>query len=73
MEVVTATKTHLHHATMQAMAGTLGEAFGRVHRSFIVGAAHIRRLQPERVELNDSNLIPIGSSYKPELLAWFKK
>ena len=73
VKVVTTAKTHLHHATMQAMADTLGEAFGRVHRSFIVGAAHIRRLQPEQVELTDGSLIPIGSSYKPELLAWFKK
>ena len=73
VKVVTATKTHLHHATMQAMADTLGEAFGRVHRSFIVNAAHIRRLQPEQVELIDGSLVPIGNSYKPEVLAWFKK
>jgi two-component system response regulator LytT len=73
VKVVTATKTHLHHATMQAMADQLGEAFGRVHRSFIVNAAHIRRLQPEQVELTDGSLLPIGQSYKPELLAWFKK
>ena len=73
VKVVTATKTHLHHATMQAMADTLGGDFGRAHRSFIVNAAHIRRLQPEQVELTDGSLLPIGSSYKPELLAWFKK
>ena len=73
VKVVTAAKAHLHHATMQAMTDTLGEAFGRVHRSFIVNAAHIRRLQPEQVELTDGSLLPIGSSYKPELLAWFKK
>ncbi|GAA4056122.1 LytTR family DNA-binding domain-containing protein [Hymenobacter glaciei] len=73
VKVVTAAKTHLHHATMQAMADQLGETFVRVHRSFIVGAAHIRLLQPEQVVLTDGSLIPIGNSYKPELLAWFKK
>ena len=73
VKVVTAAKTHLHHATMKEMADQLGAAFGRVHRSFIVHAAHIRRLQPEQVELTDGSLIPIGHSYKPELLAWFKK
>ncbi|HEX8327880.1 MAG TPA: LytTR family DNA-binding domain-containing protein [Hymenobacter sp.] len=73
VKVVTAAKTHLHHATMQAMTDTLGEAFVRVHRSFIVGAAHIKLLQPEQVALTDGSLIPIGNSYKPELLAWFKK
>ena len=73
VKVVTAAKTHLHHATMQAMTDTLGPAFVRVHRSFIVAAAHIQLLQPEQVVLADGSLIPIGSSYKPELLAWFKK
>ena len=71
--MMTAAKTHLHHATMQAMTDTLRAAFGRVQRSFIVGAAHIRRLQPEQMGLTDGNLIPIGNYYKPELLAWFKK
>ena len=73
VKVVTASKTHLHHATMQAMTDSLGEAFVRVHRSFIVGAAHIKLLQPEQVVLADGSLIPIGNSYKAELLAWFKK
>ncbi|GAB3664726.1 LytTR family DNA-binding domain-containing protein [Hymenobacter agri] len=73
VKVVTTAKTHLHHATMKEMADLLGPDFGRVHRSFIVGAAHIRRLQPEQIELIDGSLIPIGQSYKPELLAWFKK
>ena len=73
VKVVTGPKIHLHHATMQAMADLLGNSFVRTHRSFIVNAAHIRRLQPEQVELTDGSLIPIGSYYRPELLAWFKK
>jgi two-component system response regulator LytT len=73
VKIVTATKTYLHHATMKEMADQLGEAFVRVHRSFIVGAAHIKLLQAEYVVLADGNSIPIGSSYKPELVAWFKK
>ncbi|WP_139362192.1 LytTR family transcriptional regulator [Hymenobacter sp. CRA2] len=43
------------------------------HRSFIVAAAHIKLLQAEHVILNDNTYIPIGSSYKPELLAYCKK
>ena len=73
VKVVTTAKTHLHHATMKEMAELLGDNFARVHRSFIVSAAHIKLLQPEQVVLTDGSLIPIGSSYKPELLAWFKK
>ena len=73
VKVVTGPKTHLHHATMKEMADLLGEFFVRTHRSFIVGAAHIKLLQPEQVVLADGSLIPIGNSYKPEVLAWFKK
>ena len=73
VKVVTTTKTYLHHATMKEMADQLGPDFGRTHRSFIVAAAHIQRLQPEQVLLADGTALPIGNSYKPELLAWFKK
>lgn len=73
VKVVTDTKTYLHHATMQAMADTLGPAFVRVHRSFIVAGGHIQLLQAEQVVLIDGSLIPVGNSYKPELLTWFKK
>ena len=73
VKVVTTTKTYLHHATMKEMADLLGEDFARVHRSFIVAAAHIKLLQAEQVVLADGTALPIGSSYKPELLAWFKR
>jgi two-component system response regulator LytT len=73
VKIVTAAKTCLHHATMKEMTDLLGESFVRVHRSFIVGAAHIKLLQADYVVLADGNSIPIGSSYKPDLVAWFKK
>ncbi|OGX87222.1 LytR/AlgR family response regulator transcription factor [Hymenobacter glacialis] len=72
VKVVTADKTYLHHATMQSMSELLGPEFVRVHRSFIVGAAHIKRLQPEQLLLTNNSLLPIGSSYKADLLAYFK-
>lgn len=73
VKIVTAAKTYLLHETMKGMADILGPDFVRVHRSFIVAAAHIKRLQPEHVLLADNTYVPIGHSYKPELLAWFKK
>jgi two-component system response regulator LytT len=51
----------------------LGEQFVRVHRSFIVAAAHIKLLQAEQVVLADNTAIPIGNSYKADLLTYFKK
>ncbi len=73
VKIVTATKTYLHHATMKEMVDTLGARFVRVQRSFIVAAAHIKLLQPEQVVLTAGDEIPIGNSYKADLLAFFKK
>ncbi|QIX61786.1 response regulator transcription factor [Hymenobacter sp. BT18] len=73
VKITTAIKTYLLHQTMKEMTEVLGRPFLRVHRSFIVAAAHIRMLQPDNVLLQDSTLVPIGSSYRAELLAFFKK
>jgi two-component system response regulator LytT len=70
---VTAAKTHLHHETMKGMAELLGPQFVRAHRSFIVAAAHIKLLQPEQLVLTTGDEIPIGNSYKADLLTFFKK
>ena len=73
VKLMTATKTYLLHQTMKEMVEILGPSYLRVHRSFIVAAAHIKLLQPDTVQLLDATLIPIGSSYKPELMAYFRK
>ena len=73
VKVVTPTKTYLHHETMKGMAELLGEQFVRVHRSFIVAAAHLKLLQPEQVVLTTGEEIPVGQSYKADLLAFFRK
>ncbi|GAB2772714.1 two-component system LytT family response regulator [Hymenobacter luteus] len=73
VKLMTATKTYLLHQTMKEMVEILGPSYLRVHRSFIVAAAHIKLLQPDTVQLLDATLIPIGNSYKADLLAFFKK
>jgi DNA-binding LytR/AlgR family response regulator len=73
VKIVTPTKTYLHHATLKEMVDTLGERFVRTHRSFIVAAAYIKLLQPEQLVLTTGDEIPIGQSYKTDLVAFFKK
>ena len=73
VKIVTAAKTYLHHETMKGMAELLGDNFVRAHRSFIVAAAHIKLLQPEQVVLTSGDEIPIGNSYKTDLVTFFKK
>jgi two-component system response regulator LytT len=73
VKIVTPTKTYLHHETMKGMAELLGAQFVRAHRSFIVAAAHIKLLQPEQLVLTTGDEIPVGNSYKADLLTFFKK
>jgi len=73
VKIVTAAKTHVHHATMKDMAALLGEPFVRVHRSFIAAAARIKLLQPEQLVMSSGESLPIGSSYKSEVVAYFRK
>ena len=73
VKIVTAAKTYLHHETMKGMAELLGAQFVRAHRSFIVAAAHIKLLQSEQLVLTTGDEIPIGNSYKADLLTFFKK
>ncbi|SHJ43028.1 two component transcriptional regulator, LytTR family [Hymenobacter daecheongensis DSM 21074] len=73
VKVTTATTTYLLHQTMKEMMAALGPAFLRVHRSFIVAAAHVKLLQPDTLVLNDNTYIPIGNSYKADVLAYFRK
>ena len=73
VKVVTPAKTYLHHETMKGMTELLGGQFVRAHRSFIVAAAHIKLLQPEQLVLTTGDEIPVGNSYKADLLAFFKK
>ena len=73
VKIVTATKTYLHHETMKGMTELLGGQFVRAHRSFIVAAARIKLLQAEQLVLTTGDELPIGNSYKADLLAFFKK
>ena len=73
VKVVTPIKTYLHHATMKEMTEQLGERFVRVHRSYIVGAAYLKLLQPEQVILSDDTVIPIGQAYKSDVGIYFRK
>lgn len=41
-----------------------GDAFLRVHRSYIVNLRHIRSYVKGRVYLNDTDYVPIGENYK---------
>lgn len=53
-------------------ANTLPDHFLRVHRSFIVNTRKVSAYSAHEIEINEQE-IPIGISYKKEVMAFFKK
>lgn len=72
VDVVTPTRTWLHRATLQELAGRLDPArFVQVHRSAIVATARVRRLERAgartRVVLDQGSVLPVSARYLPAL------
>jgi DNA-binding LytR/AlgR family response regulator len=58
---------YITHMTMKYLAGLLPEtSFIRVHRSYLIGVAHITGLDNHQVRL-DVTSIPIGDSFRKKL------
>lgn len=46
--------------------------FRRIHKSYIVALDRIRKISGGQVELNDGTLLPIGSTYRRDLIENFR-
>ena len=58
---------YITHMTMKYLAGLLPESsFIRVHRSYLIGVAHITGLDNNQVLLSEAS-IPIGDSFRKEI------
>lgn len=58
---------YITHMTMKYLAGLLPEnSFIRVHRSYLIGIAHITGLDNSEVWLSETS-IPIGDSFRKEI------
>jgi len=70
MKIITANKTHIIHHTLKGLLQKLDSTtFIQVHRSFIVNKQYIGRIHHDKLILIDQSLIPIGPSYKENMLA----
>ncbi|WP_316753497.1 LytTR family DNA-binding domain-containing protein [Pedobacter gandavensis] len=73
IKITTAAQVYTIYHTLKAMLDKLDPAlFLQAHRSFIVNKAHIRRLSQEMLVLSDQTFIPVGKSFKKELLLVLK-
>jgi len=67
VKVHTKEKTHLVSQTMKSIEANIpGENFIRVHKSFIVSFNKIKKLEGNKIKLNDF-AIPVGKHYKLNL------
>lgn len=57
--------------SLRNLEDTLPEHFMRVHKSFIVNKDKIQSLSGNQIEIKGIN-IPVGKSYKKEVLSWFE-
>jgi two-component system response regulator LytT len=61
--------THLHARTLAELARLLPETFVRVHRSYVADLSRARGLRGRELVLRGGWSVPVGRTYRPELLA----
>lgn len=73
IKVFTDSQTLVSHQTLKSLEDELpAEGFIRIHKSYIVALKSILFLEGNQVKLGDQ-MIPIGASYKDDLLKRFNK
>ena len=73
LKIHTANKTYITRETMQNVENEMaGSVFVRAHKSFIVNVSSIEKITGNVIYLSGKE-IPIGTSYKNELLKHIKK
>lgn len=69
IRIITPEKTYTVYHTLKGILEKLdAHFFLQAHRSFIVNKAHINRIAQDILVISDQTFIPIGKSYKKDLL-----
>lgn len=69
IKIITTTETHLLYHTLKGILEKLNpKYFVQSHRSYVVNKLFIARIVQDNLILNDQQFIPIGLSYKKQLL-----
>ena len=69
IKIITAEKEHVIYHTLKSMLDKLDpRLFVQAHRSFLVNKQHINRIAQGMLVISNQTFIPIGKSYKQDLL-----
>ncbi|HJT74145.1 MAG TPA: LytTR family DNA-binding domain-containing protein [Chitinophaga sp.] len=73
IKINAASRPYIFYHTLKGVLDKLDpHVFIQVHRSYIVNRQYIRRIQENRISLDDGVMIPIGRSYREELIRFLK-
>lgn len=65
-------KSLVTHATFANIINCLPSHFLQIHRSWIVNLEHIKEINHNRIVINRETYIPIGETYKEQLLLYLQ-
>ncbi|MVT12328.1 LytR/AlgR family response regulator transcription factor [Chitinophaga tropicalis] len=73
IKINTAGRPYIFYHTLKGVLDKLDpHVFIQVHRSYIVNRQYIRRIRENRISLHDGVMIPIGRSYREDLIRFLK-
>lgn len=72
VNIKTETQEYIVLETLKSLENQLPENFTRVHKSFILNLDKVKSLGLKKISLNSNHEIPIGESYKMNLLEKLK-
>lgn len=74
VKIITEQKVHIIYHTLKGILERLNTAvFFQAHRSYIVNKMEVSRIAQDHLVLSNQTLIPIGKSYKKELLQYIDR
>ncbi|TDQ11861.1 LytR/AlgR family response regulator transcription factor [Pedobacter metabolipauper] len=69
IKIVTTEKTHIMYHTLKAILQKLDPSiFIQAHRSYLINKIHVIRISQNNLIFSNQTFVPIGESYKKELL-----
>ncbi len=67
LQIHTKEKEYSYYSSLRKLQGQLDEVFVRCHEAYIVNLDYVKVVEKEQIQMENSDIIPIGVSYEKEL------